>query len=75
MTFLTDKTLETTRRPIFGVILKATVGTQEAKKVTCLKDLTKFIIMIFYINYFNEHIANIIHRLAQGQYFKVPWGD
>ena len=68
MTFLTDKTLETTRGPIFGVILKTIVGTQEAKKVT-------FIIMIFYINYFNEHIANIIHRLAQGQYFKVPWGD
>ena len=72
MTFLTDKTLETT---IFGVILKAIVGTQEAKKVTCLKDLTKLIIMIFYINYIDEHIANIIHRLAQGQYFKVPWGD
>ena len=69
MTFFTDKTLEATRGPIFGVILKATVGTQEAKKVTCLKDLPNFIIMIFYINYFNEHIANIIHRLARGQYF------
>ena len=75
MTFLTDKTLETTRGPIFGVILGATVGAQQAKSETCLKNLTKCIIILFYITFGNEHIGNIIHWLAGVKNYKYQSGD